>query len=96
MNIEITESEITFKEQFKVLQTLGKGSQAKVKKVRERKTGKTFAVKIMIKKRMDEEDKEAVKTEIEIMKLVDHPNLVSLVKVFEDEQYWLLIMELME
>ena len=47
----------------------------------------------MIKKRMDEEDKEAVKTEIEIMKLVDHPNLVSLVKVFEDEQYWLLIME---
>jgi serine/threonine protein kinase len=50
----------------------------------------------MIKKRMDEEDKEAVKTEIEIMKLVDHPNLVSLVKVFEDEEYWLLIMELME
>jgi serine/threonine protein kinase len=50
----------------------------------------------MIKKKMDEEDKEAVKTEIEIMKLVDHPNLVSLVKVFEDEQYWLLIMELME
>jgi serine/threonine protein kinase len=50
----------------------------------------------MIKKRMDEEDREAVKTEIEIMKLVDHPNLVSLVKVFEDEQYWLLIMELME
>jgi serine/threonine protein kinase len=50
----------------------------------------------MIKKRMDEEDKEALKTEIEIMKLVDHPNLVSLNKVFEDEQYWLLIMELME
>jgi serine/threonine protein kinase len=50
----------------------------------------------MIKKRMDEEDREAVKTEIEIMKLVDHPNLVSLIKVFEDEQYWLLIMELME
>jgi serine/threonine protein kinase len=50
----------------------------------------------MIKKKMDEEDKEAVKTEIEIMKLVDHPNLVSLIKVFEDEQYWLLIMELME
>ena len=50
----------------------------------------------MSKKKMDEEDKEAVKTEIEIMKLVDHPNLVSLIKVFEDEQYWLLIIELME
>ena len=41
----MTEKEGTFKKQFKVLETLGKGSQAKVKKVRERKTGKTFAEK---------------------------------------------------
>ena len=33
----------------------------------------------MIKKKMDENDVEALKTEIEIMKHVDHPNLVSLV-----------------
>ena len=38
-----------------------------------------FAVKVMIKKRMDEDEIEALKTEIEIMKLVDHPNLVSLI-----------------
>lgn len=45
---------------------------------------------------MDEEEKEAVKTEIEILQLVDHPNLVRLIEVFEDEKCWLLIMELME
>jgi hypothetical protein len=37
-----------------------------------------FAVKVMIKKRMDEDEIEALKTEIEIMKLIDHPNLFKL------------------
>ena len=50
----------------------------------------------MIKNKMDEEEKEAVKMEMEILKLLDHPNLVRLIEVFEDENYWLLIMELME
>ena len=50
----------------------------------------------MIKKKMDEEEKEAVKMEMEILQLLDHPNLVRLIEVFEDENYWLLIMELME
>ena len=50
----------------------------------------------MIKKKMDEEEKEAVKTEIKILQLLDHPNLVRLIEVFEDEKFWLLIMELME
>jgi len=30
------------------------------------------------------------------LKLIDHPNLVRLIEVFEDEKYWLIIMELME
>jgi serine/threonine protein kinase len=30
------------------------------------------------------------------MKLVDHPNLVSLIQAFEDDKNWLLIMDLME
>lgn len=50
----------------------------------------------MIKNKMDEEEKEAVKMEMEILQLLDHPNLVRLIEVFEDENYWLLIMELME
>jgi serine/threonine protein kinase len=64
--------------------------------IKNRKTGEKFAVKIMIKKKMDEEEKEAVKTEIKILQLLDHPNLVRLIEVFEDEKFWLLIMELME
>ena len=30
------------------------------------------------------------------MKAVDHPNVVKLIDVFEDERHWCLVMELME
>ena len=30
------------------------------------------------------------------MKSVDHPNVVKLIDVFEDERHWCLVMELME
>ena len=37
-----------------------------------------------------------MQTEIEILKQVDHPNVVHLIDVFEDERHWCLVMELME
>ena len=44
---------------------------------------------------MSEEDKAAMDVEISIMKQVDHPNIVKLIDVFEDERHWCLVMELM-
>ncbi len=35
----MTEIQGTFKEQYKVLETIGQGSQAKVKKIKDRKSG---------------------------------------------------------
>ena len=49
-----------------------------------------------MKKKMNEEDKLAMQTEIDILKQVDHPNVVKLIDVFEDERHWCLVMELME
>jgi calcium/calmodulin-dependent protein kinase I len=45
---------------------------------------------------MTPEDKVAMKTEIEILKQVDHPNIVRLIDVFEDDRHWCLVMELMQ
>jgi calcium-dependent protein kinase len=36
-----------------------------------------------------------MKVEIEILRQVDHPNIVKLIDVFEDEKHWCLVMELM-
>jgi calcium/calmodulin-dependent protein kinase I len=44
---------------------------------------------------MNDEDKAAVETEIEILKQIDHPNIVKLHEVYEDDDYWCLVIELM-
>jgi calcium/calmodulin-dependent protein kinase I len=84
------------KETYKIEGTIGKGSFATVKKAKNRATGKRYAVKVLSKKKMSEEDKVAMQTEIDILKQIDHPNVVKLIDVFEDERHWCLVMELME
>lgn len=84
------------KKTYKIEGTIGKGSFATVKKAKNRETGVRYAVKVLSKKKMNDEDKIAMQTEIEILKTVDHPNVVKLVDVFEDERHWCLVMELMQ
>ena len=83
------------KDVYKIEATIGKGSFATVKKAKNRETGERFVVKVLSKKKMTEEDKIAMQTEIEILKQVDHPNIVRLIDIFEDERHWCLVMELM-
>jgi serine/threonine protein kinase len=45
---------------------------------------------------MTESDRESIQTEIEILKLIEHPNIIKLFDVFEDEKYICLVIELME
>ena len=56
------------KETYKIEATIGKGSFATVKKAKFRATGERFAVKVLSKKKMTQEDKIAMHTEIEILK----------------------------
>ena len=44
---------------------------------------------------MTEEDKVGLQNEIDILKQVDHPNIVKLFDIYEDEKYFFLVMELM-
>ena len=83
------------KDTYKIEGTIGKGSFATVKKAKFRATGERFAVKVLSKRKMSEEDKTCMQNEIEILKQVDHPNIVKLIEVFEDERHWCLVMELM-
>lgn len=45
---------------------------------------------------MSKEDVAAMQTEIEILRTVDHPNIVKLLDFFEDTSHYCLVMELME
>ena len=47
------------------------------------------------RRKLTEEDKIGLQNEIDILKQVDHPNIVKLFDVYEDEKYFFLVMELM-
>ena len=45
---------------------------------------------------MSEEDRVGLMNEIDILKQVDHPNIVKLIDVYEDETTFSLVLELMQ
>ena len=78
---------------YEIEQVLGNGKFGLVKLGVNKLTSKKVAIKIMTKKDMDNNDKELVRTEIEILKVCQHPNIIHLYEVFENEDYYYLIME---
>ena len=44
---------------------------------------------------MNEEDRAALQNEIDILKQVDHPNIVKLHEIYEDDRHFFLVMEMM-
>ncbi len=84
---------MNFEEQYETKETIGEGHFAVVKKCIEKKSGKEYAVKIIAKQKLVKSDLDLIIQEKNYMKLIKHPNIVSLIDDFEDEQYIYLIME---
>ena len=59
-----------------------------------RKTGAIRAVKIIKKDSLDAKEKIRFFSEIEILKVLDHPNIVRLYEVFHDDKRYYLVTEL--
>lgn len=78
---------------YKLGDVLGTGSFSKVIRATELATGKDFAVKCMTKEG-DERKTEIITTEIEILKRVDHPNVVKLHEIFETDTDLYIVMQL--
>ena len=78
---------------YDVKNKLGSGKFGLVKLGIHKKTGQKVAIKIMKKSTMDSSDLELVRTEIEILKICQHPNIIRLYNVFENADYLYIIME---
>ena len=78
---------------YDVKNKLGSGKFGLVKLGIHKKTGQKVAIKIMKKSSMDSSDLELVRTEIEILKICQHPNIIRLYNVFENADYLYIIME---
>jgi len=78
---------------YDVKEKLGNGKFGLVRLGIHKITGKKVAIKIMSKKDMSTQDLELVRTEIEILKVCQHPNIIRLYEVFENIDYFYIIME---
>ena len=76
---------------YDVLKQLGKGGYGKVYEIRSKKTGEIRACKHLSK--LNIKNLEKFKREIEILKKMDHPNIIKLYEVFESERSLYLVME---
>jgi len=72
---------------------VGKGGFGEVWKVTHKVTNKTYAIKVMDKRNIIEQNMvDQINREIEIMYKINHPHVIKLINHFEDEENFYLIM----
>lgn len=83
----------SFFDYYDMYEDIGQGKFGVVKLGIHKNTKEKVAIKIIKKESMNEQDIELVKSEIDIMKLCRHPNIVRLLDHFENADYIFIIME---
>jgi len=75
---------------------IGKGGFSIVYQAERKKDQKEFAVKCIKKDMVEGEDIKLLRREVQIMKKLDHPNILKLYEVYEDDKQFFLVMELVK
>lgn len=91
----INEKAGSYNVDYKLGGVLGTGAFAQVRKVTNRKTKVVRAMKLVEKKKLtNEEEKEKFMAEIQILKQLDHPNILKIFEFYQDKKNYYLIIEL--
>ena len=73
---------------------LGASSTGVVCKAVRKSDGQEFALKVIHLDKIDEVNRDQLRSEIDILKSLDHPNIVKLFETFEQDNVLYMIMEL--
>ena len=94
-NGEVERQELnSFTEMFSVRDLLGVGAFGVVLLVKNRVTKEKSALKIISKERLSSRAQKILKNESTIMQTMNHPSVVSLKRIFENQKFIILEMEL--
>jgi calcium/calmodulin-dependent protein kinase I len=72
---------------------LGEGAFAVVKQGTKKGTSESYAIKIVTKAKLTEEDDKALQDEISILMDMRHPHIIRLYETFEDPKFYYLVTE---
>ncbi|VDK49109.1 unnamed protein product [Anisakis simplex] len=78
---------------YEVESTIGRGNYALVKLARHRITKTEVAIKIVDKTRLDRENLAKMYREIDVLKMLNHPNIIKLYQVMETKNMLYLVTE---
>jgi len=81
-NVFVTENSGNIKNDYKISSCIGRGAYGEVRKCLHKETKALRAVKIINKKYLAEEEKAKLLSEINILKQMDHPNILKLYEFF--------------
>jgi len=80
---------------YEIGRPLGEGQFGKVKEAVDLETGHRYAVKIITKEMIkSNKDVEAVKREVNFMRMLDHPNILKMYDTLEDTKKLYLVLEI--
>jgi len=80
---------------YVIMNKLGRGNFAVVRKVQRKSDGKFFAAKIITKKAMKPKDLKQLGDEVDILKQLSHPNINRLVETFDTKNHLYIVLELL-
>jgi len=80
---------------YKVKEKLGRGAFATVRRAIRKSDQKQFALKCVRKKGMDEYNRKALESEVNIMLTLSHPNVVTLHELFDTPNHLHMIIDLL-
>jgi serine/threonine protein kinase len=87
---------VPFDEEYELGPEIGAGKFARVYKATKRASSEVFAVKVVNKSGLTKAELELLRTEVAILKLVQHPHIIRLENVFETSLELYIVMELLE
>eukprot|EP00540_Astrosyne_radiata_P017977 CAMPEP_0116844664 /NCGR_PEP_ID=MMETSP0418-20121206/12823_1 /TAXON_ID=1158023 /ORGANISM="Astrosyne radiata, Strain 13vi08-1A" /LENGTH=343 /DNA_ID=CAMNT_0004475661 /DNA_START=537 /DNA_END=1568 /DNA_ORIENTATION=+ len=93
--IEDSSSNKSFTELYKLGKQLGEGAFSVVKDGQHKQSNENFAIKIVTKAKLTQEDEEALKDEIGVLRELQHQHIIRLYDVFDEPQYYYLVTEKM-
>jgi len=91
---EVTHKSGSVEAKYEIGKELGRGGFSVVKEGTDRATGEKVAVKFIEKKFVDQEELKLLGREIDIMKKVQHRNVLRLIEIYETDNALSLVMEL--
>ena len=83
----------SFEAKYQMGKEIGRGGFSVVYEATNKETGSVVAVKVIDKKKQDDEQLVLLQREISIMKKLDHPNIVKLYDVYDEEKTISLVIE---